>query len=152
MNRLLAGVLVAPLASAPVIALIFWRWASTHGGPTAFFPIVLQTLAVTYPAMVLFGLPIHLALARQRYRRWSHYAMAGALTGSVPVVGYCLVAIVFEAKFAVAGLSSATMRNAAWGGIGVVVFGAVTTAVAVAFWQVAVRPPQPTTSAAASPS
>jgi hypothetical protein len=101
--------------------------------------LVLPALAVTYPAMVLFGLPIHFALARQGYRRLSHYLVAGGLTGTVPVIGYCVVAIVFEAKFAVAGLWSATLRNAAWGGIGVVVFGAATAAVAAAFWWVAVQ-------------
>ena len=44
-----------------------------------------------------------------------------------------------EAKFAIAGLWQATLRNAEWGAIGTVVFAASSTAVAAAFWWMAVR-------------
>jgi hypothetical protein len=137
--RLLAGVLVAPLAAAPVIALIFGWWAWTHGGLATLGSITWQTLAVTYPAIVFFGLPVHLALDRQRYRRFAHYVTAGALLGALPVIGYTVVAIAFEAKFAISAIGRATVRNLEWGAIGVLVFGAVSAAVAAAFWLVAVR-------------
>jgi hypothetical protein len=148
MLRVVLGVLAAPLAAAPVIALIFGAWSLANGGVATLASIVLQTLAVAYPATVLFGLPVHLALVRQGYRRATHYATAGALLGALPVIAYTVVAIAFEAKFALSAMGRAAGRNLEWGAIGVLVFGAVTAAVAAAFWWVAVR----TANATASPS
>ena len=75
---------------------------------------------------------MHLALVRQRCTRWRDYALAGALLGAVPVLGYVLVAVAFEAKFVMAAMPRAAARNFEWGAIGVVVFGACSAAVATA--------------------
>ena len=90
--------------------------------------------------VILFGLPMHFALVRQRCTRRRDYAMAGVLLGAVPVIGYVLVAVVFEAKFAIAAIGPAVVRNLEWGAIGVVVFGLCSAAVAIAFRAIAIRP------------
>ena len=72
-------------------------------------------------------------------RRRRDYAITGALLGAVPVAGYVLVAVAFEAKFALAAMGPALARNATWGAIGVVVFGLCSAAVAIAFRAIAIR-------------
>jgi hypothetical protein len=139
MTRTLAATAVAPLAVIPVLTIIFGPWALTHGGPQSLAGILGPALIVAYPTMILFGLPMHMALVRQRCTRWRHYALVGTLLGAVPVTGYCIVAILFEAKFVVSALPSATVRNFEWGAIGVVVFGACSTAVAIAFRAISVK-------------
>jgi len=133
MTRTLAAIALAPLAVIPVVVLLFGPWALAHGGRTSLFGIVLPALAIGYPLTLLFGLPMHLALVQQRVTRLRDYALAGALLGAVPVIGYVIVAIVFEARFTLAAIPRATARNIEWGAIGVVVFGTCSTAVAVAF-------------------
>ena len=139
MTRTLAAVAVAPLAVIPVLLVLFGPWALAHGGARSLAGIILPAVAVAYPMVILFGLPMHLALVRQRRTRLRDYALTGVLLGAVPVVGYVLVAVAFEAKFAVSAMAPALVRNAEWGAIGVLVFGACSAAVAIAFRAVALR-------------
>jgi len=88
---------------------------------------------VAYPATIFFGLPMHLALVRQHCTRWRDYALTGMLLGAVPVAGYVLVAVMFDAKFEIAAMGSTFAKNATWGTIGVMVFGLCSAAVAIAF-------------------
>jgi hypothetical protein len=147
--RTLAAILIAPLAVVPVLAIVFGPWAITRGGLPGLAGIIVPAVAVAYPLLLLFGLPVHAALVQQRCTRRAHYAIAGGLLGAVPVVGYCLVAIAFEAKFQPAAMGSALVRNLEWGAIGVAVFGACSTAVALVFRAIALRA---TTVRLASPS
>ena len=59
--------------------------------------------------------------------------------GAVPVIGYYIVAVVFEAKFAPAAIPAAAVRNLEWGAIGVGVFGLCSAAIAMAFRTIAIR-------------
>jgi len=131
--RPLAAIVLAPLAVVPVLAVLFGPWAASHGGIRSLAGILVPAVAVTYPMVILFGLPMHLALVRQRCTRRRDYAIAGVLLGAVPVAGYVLVAVAFEAKFAIAAMGPAFARNAEWGAIGVVVFGLCSAAVALVF-------------------
>jgi hypothetical protein len=140
MTRTLAAVAVAPLAVVPVLLVLFGPWAVAHGGARSLWGIVLPAVTVAYPMVILFGLPMHLALVRQRRTRLRDYALTGVLLGAVPVAGYVLVAVAFEAKFAISAMAPALMRNAEWGAIGVLVFGACSAAVAIAFRAIALRP------------
>jgi len=150
MTRTLAAIVIAPLAVVPVLAIMFAPWAIARGGMAGLTGIIVPAVVVAYPLLILFGLPIHFALVHQRCTRWSHYAVAGALLGAVPVAGYCVVAIAFDAKFAPAALGRSMALNAEWGAIGVVVFGACSAAVALAFRAIAVGSRRST--ATASPS
>jgi hypothetical protein len=141
MTRTLAAILVAPLAVVPVLAIVFAWWAIARGGTAGLAGIIVPAVVVAYPLLILFGLPVHLALVQQRCTRWTHYGLAGALLGAVPVIGYCLVAIAFEAKFELAAMGGALARNLEWGAIGVVVFGACSLAVALAFRAIALGGP-----------
>ena len=131
--RTLAAIAIAPLAVVPVLTVLFGPWAATSGGMRSLAGIVLPAVVVAYPMVILFGLPMHLALVRQRCTRRRDYAIAGVLLGAVPVAGYVMVAVAFEAKFAIAAIGPAFIRNAEWGAIGVVVFGVCSAAVALAF-------------------
>ena len=131
--RTLAAIAIAPLAVVPVLTVLFGPWAATSGGMRSLAGILLPAVVVAYPMVILFGLPMHLALVRQRCTRRRDYAIAGVLLGAVPVAGYVMVAVTFEAKFAIAAIGPAFIRNAEWGAIGVVVFGVCSAAVALAF-------------------
>ena len=133
MTRTLAAIAIAPLAVVPVLAVLFGPWALAHGGTRSLAGILTPAVVVAYPMVLLFGLPMHLALVRQRCIRRRDYAIAGVLLGAVPVAGYVIVAVAFEAKFALSALGAAFARNAEWGAIGVVVFGLCSAAVALAF-------------------
>jgi hypothetical protein len=133
MTRTLAAIAVAPLAVVPVLAVLFGPWAMAHGGTRSLAGILTPAVVVAYPMVVLFGLPMHLALVRQRCTRRRDYAIAGVLLGAVPVAGYVIVAVAFEAKFALAAMGPAFIRNAEWGSIGVVVFGLCSAAIALTF-------------------
>lgn len=133
MTRMLAAIAIAPLAVIPVLMVMFTPWAMAHGGGHALRGILVPALVVSYPLTVLVGLPIHLALVHQHCTRARDYAVAGALLGAVPVIGYVVVAVVFEAQFAVSAIPRAAGRNFEWGAIGVAVFAACSTAVALAF-------------------
>ena len=135
--RTLVAIAVSPLAVIPVLLLLFGPWAIARWDLRGLSGVLVPAVVVAYPMVILFGLPMHFALVQQRATAVRHYALAGALLGAVPVIGYCVVAIVFEAKFEVAGLAAATLRNAEWGAIGVVVFGACSAAVAIAFRTIA---------------
>jgi hypothetical protein len=139
MARTLSAIVIAPLAVVPVLTLLFGPWAIGHGGLRSLLGILTPAVVVAYPMVILFGLPMHAALVRAGCTRWRDYAAAGALLGAIPVIGYVIVAIVFEAKFNVAALARAAARNLEWGAIGVVVFGVCSTAVAVAFRAFALR-------------
>ena len=135
MMRVLAAIAIAPLAVLPVLTLMFGPWAMAHGGWRSLLGILGPAIVVAYPLMLLVGLPMHLALVRQRCTRLRDYALAGLLLGAVPVIGYVLVAVVFEAQFAIAGaFQRAAARNIEWGAIGVAVFGACS-----ARWRLAFR-------------
>jgi hypothetical protein len=138
--RTLVAIAVSPLAVVPVLVLLFGPWAIARWDLGSLKGVVVPAVIVAYPMVILFGLPMHVALVGQRATAVRHYALAGALLGAVPVIGYCMVAIVFEAKFDVARLGTATVRNAEWGAIGVGVFGACSTAVAIAFRRIALAP------------
>lgn len=131
--RLLAAIGIAPIAVLPVLALMFGPWAMAHGGWRSLSGILSPALVVAYPLLILVGLPMHLALVRQRCTSGGDYALAGVLLGAVPVIGYAIVAIVFEAQFVPSAIPRATARNIEWGAIGAVVFGACGAAVALAF-------------------
>jgi hypothetical protein len=133
MTRTLAAIAVAPLAVVPVLAVLFGPWAMAHGGTRSLAGILTPAVVVAYPMVVLFGLPMHLVLVRQRCTRRRDYAIAGVLLGAVPVAGYVIVAVAFEAKFALAAMGPAFIRNAEWGSIGVVVFGLCSAAIALTF-------------------
>jgi hypothetical protein len=135
--RTFAAVAAAPLAVIPVLIVLFGPWAIANGGVRSLLGIVGPALVVAYPLVILFGLPMHLALVRARCTRARDYAIAGALLGSVPVMGYVLVAVAVEAKFALSAISAALLRNLQWGAIGVVVFGACAVAIALAFRAIA---------------
>ena len=135
--RTLAAVAIAPLAVIPVLVVLFGPWAIAHGGTRSLIGIVVPAIVVAYPMVVLFGLPMHLALVRAGCTRPRNYAITGVLLGAVPVAGYVVVAVAFEAKFALAAMGPAFVRNAEWGAIGVVVFGLCSAAVASMFRAIA---------------
>jgi hypothetical protein len=137
--RTLAAMAIAPLAVIPALVVLFGPWALAHGGTRTLTGIVVPAMAVAYPMVALFGLPMHLALIRAGCTRRRDYAIAGVLLGAVPVAGYVMVAVAFEAKFAIAAMGPAFVRNAEWGAIGVVVFGLCSAAVAIAFRAIAIR-------------
>jgi hypothetical protein len=137
MTRLLAAIAIAPLAVVPVLIVVFGMWATAHGGWRSMAGILAPAIAVAYPLLILVGLPMHFALVRQRCTRARDYALAGLLLGAVPVLGYVIVAVIFEAQFAPAAIPRAAARNLEWGAIGVAVFGLCSTAVALAFRAVA---------------
>jgi hypothetical protein len=139
--RTVLAVAISPLAVIPVLLLLFGPWVIGRWDLRSLTGTLLPAVIVAYPSVILFGLPMHFALVRQRCTAWRHYAIVGALLGAVPVIGYCLVAILFEARFEIGRLAEATMRNLEWGAIGVVVFGACSAAVAIAFRAVAFRRP-----------
>jgi len=138
--RTLAAIAVAPLAVLPVLAVVFGPWAITHGGVKTWLGIAWPALVVAYPMVALFGVPMHLALVRARCTRARDYAITGALLGAVPVIGYVIVAVAFEAKFAVSAMGTAVVRNLTWGTIGVLVFGLCSVAIALTFRTVVLRP------------
>lgn len=131
--RTLAAIVLAPLAVIPVLLLIFGPWAMSNGGVRSLAGIVGPALALAYPVLILVGLPVHLALVRARCTRARDYAVAGALLGAVPVMGYVLVAVAFEARFVLSAMGAALLRNLEWGAIGVLVFGVCGTAIALAY-------------------
>lgn len=138
--RTLAAIALAPLAVLPVLTVMFGPWAMAHGGWRSLGGILGPALVITYPLLILVGLPTHLALARQRCTRRRDYALAGVLLGALPVIGYLLVAVAFEAHFVPSAIPRAAARNVEWGAIGAVVFGACGAAVAVAFRALVMRP------------
>ena len=131
--RTLAAIAIAPLAVVPVLAVLFGPWALAHGGTRSLHGILTHALVVAYPMVILFGLPMHFALVHQRFTRWRDYAITGVLLGAVPVAGYVIVAVAFEAKFALSAMGPAFVRNAEWGAIGVAVFGLCSAAVSLSF-------------------
>ena len=133
MTRVLAAMTIAPLAVIPVLIVMFGPWAVAHGGWRSMSGILVPALVVSYPLMMLVGVPMHFALVRQQCTRARDYAVAGALLGAGPVIGYVIVAVMFEAQFAVSAIPRAAARNFEWGAIGTLVFGACSTAVALAF-------------------
>ena len=136
----LAAIAIAPLAAVPVLAVLFGPWALAHGGVRSLAGILWPALAIAYPTLILFGVPMHLALVQQRVTGTRAYAFAGILLGAVPVIGYYFVAVAFEARFAPAAIPAAAVRNLEWGAIGVVVFGLCSAAVATAFRAIAIQP------------
>ncbi len=139
MTRTLAAIAIAPLAIVPVLIVLFGPWALAHDGTRSLTGILTPAVIVAYPMVILFGLPMHLALVRSGCTRRRDYAIGGALLGAVPVAGYVLVAVAFEAKFAIAAMGPALIRNAEWGAIGVVVFGLCSVAIAIAFRAIVFR-------------
>ena len=139
--RILAAMAIAPLAVIPAVVVLFGPWAIAHGGARTLTGIVVPAIVAAYPMMAVFGLPMHLALVRAGCTRPRDYAIAGVLLGAVPIAGYVLVAVAFEAKFAVAAMGAAFVKNAEWGAIGVVVFGLCSAAVAIAFRAIATVSP-----------
>jgi hypothetical protein len=133
MTRTLAAIVLAPLAVVPVLAVLFGPWALAHGGTRSLAGILMPAVIAAYPLTILFGLPMHLALVRHRSTRWRDYALVGVLLGAVPVAGYVLVAVMFDAKFEMAAMGSTLAKNATWGAIGVLVFGLCSAAVAIVF-------------------
>ncbi len=140
MTRTLAAIAIAPLAVVPMLVVLFGPWALAHGGTRSLTGILVPAVIVAYPIVMLFGLPMHLALVRASCTRRRDYAIAGALLGAVPVADYVLVAVADEAKYAIAAMGPALIRNAEWGAIGVVVFGLCSVAIAVAFRAIVRRP------------
>lgn len=133
---MLAAIAIAPLSIVPVLALLFGPWAFSHGGASSLTGILWPALVVAYALVILFGLPMHLALVRAQRTRPRDYAIAGTLLGSVPVVGYVMVAVAFERNTA---WGAALFRNLEWGAIGVVVFGLCAVAIALSFRAIAIR-------------
>ena len=138
--RVLAAIAFAPLAVLPVLALMFGPWAMAHGGWRSLLGILGPAIVVAYGLVLIVGVPMHLALVRQRQTRARDYALAGLLLGTVPVLGYVIVAVAFEARFEIAAMPLAAARNLEWGAIGVAVFGACSAAVAFTFRSIALGP------------
>ena len=136
----LAAIAIAPLSAVPVLALLFGPWALAHGGLRSLAGIVWPALIVAYPMVILFGLPMHLALVQQRFTRARDYAVAGVLLGAVPVLGYYIVAVMFEARFQLAAIPAAAVRNLEWGVLGAGVFGLCSAVIALVFRAIAIRP------------
>jgi hypothetical protein len=136
--RTLAAIAIAPLAVVPILIVLFGPWAISNGGMRSLAGIIGPALVVAYPLVIIFGVPMHLALVRARCTRARDYAVAGALLGSVPVIGYVLVAMAFEARFVLSAMGSALLRNLEWGAIGVLVFGLCSLAIALTFRAIAV--------------
>ena len=136
--RVLAAIAFAPLAVVPVLALMFGPWAMAHGGWPSLLGILWPGIVVAYALVLVAGVPMHLALVRQRYTRARDYALAGLLLGAVPVAGYVILAVAFEARFELAALPRAAARNLEWGAIGVAVFGTCSAAVSFTFRAIAV--------------
>ena len=139
--RTLAAIAIAPLAVVPVLTVLFGPWTIAHGGARSYLGIVGPALFVSYIMVLIAGLPMHWALAWQRRTRVRDYAIAGALLGAVPVIGYVIVAVAFEARFAVSAMPRALARNLEWGAIGVLVFGICAMTIAIAFRSIAIRRP-----------
>lgn len=137
--RTFAALALAPLAVIPALLVLFGPWALANGGLQTLQGIILPAVVVAYPLVLLFGLPMHFALVRAGRTRARDYAVTGALLGAVPVMGYVLVAVAFEAKFVMGAMGTALMRNLEWGAIGVLVFGLCGTAIAIAFRSIEVR-------------
>ena len=135
--RVLAAIAIAPLAVLPILTLMFGPWAMAHGGWDSLLGVLTPAIVVAYPLVLVVGLPMHLALVRERCTRARDYALASLLLGTVPVLGYVMVAVAFEARFAVAALPRAAARNLEWGAIGVAVFGACSVAVGMTFRAIA---------------
>ena len=133
--RTLAAILIAPLAVVPVLVVLFGPGVlfRAGGGARTMLGIVAPAVVAAYPMLILFGLPMHFALVKQGFTRRRDYAVTGLLLGVVPVIGYVIVAVAFEAKFAIAAMGPAFARNAEWGITGVVVFGLCSAAVALLF-------------------
>ena len=133
--RTLAAIAIAPLAVVPVLVVLFGPGVLFRAGGQlrTMLGILLPAVVIAYPMVILFGLPMHFALVRQGFTRRRDYAVTGLLLGVVPVAGYVIVAVAFEAKFAIAAMGPAFARNAEWGLIGVLVFGSCSAAVALAF-------------------
>jgi len=135
--RVLAAIAIAPLAVLPILTLMFGPWAMAHGGWRSLLGILGPAIVVAYPLVLVVGLPMHLLLVRQRRTRPRDYALASALLGTVPVLGYVIVAVAFEARFVTSALPLAAARNLEWGAIGVVVFGVCSLAVGMTFRAIA---------------
>lgn len=131
--RLLVALVVAPLAVVPVLVLL------SAPGFDGVVRIVSGALLISYPALLLFGLPAHLVLSRARYTTIFDYALLGGLLGALAISGYCLVAIVFDAHFAWNELPRSIGENARWGAVGSLYFGLCSAAVGATFWRMAVR-------------
>jgi hypothetical protein len=74
-KRLLIALTIAPLTPG----LIFLLASANTGG----FLVLAMSAAVGYPAMILLGLPAHLALIRLGMVNPSGYAIAGLLIGAL---------------------------------------------------------------------
>ena len=135
--RVLAALLIAPLAIVPVLV------ALSVPSFAGIVPLVTGALLISYPSLVLFGLPAHLVLTGTRYTSLFDYTLLGGLLGALAISGYCLVAIVFDAHFAWDELSRSIGENAHWGLVGSLYFGLCSASVGAAFWRIAVRPPAP---------
>ena len=133
-QRALAALAVAPLAVVPVLVALS---APRFDG---FVRLVSGALLISYPSLVLFGLPAHAVLSRSRYTSLFDYALLGGLLGALSISGYCVVAILFDAHFAGDQLWRSIGQNARWGAVGSLYFGACSAAVAAVFWYLAVRP------------
>ena len=132
-RRTLAAIAIAPLAVVPILTVLFGPWTIAHGGTPSYVGIVGPGLVVSYAMVLIAGLPMHWALSWQQRTRVRDYAIAGALLGAVPVIGYVIVAVAFEAKFALSAMPRAFARNLEWGSIGVLVFGICAMTIAIAF-------------------
>ncbi len=138
--RTLVAIAIAPLAVVPILAVIFGPWAIANGGLRSLLGIIGPAAVAAYPLVILIGLPMHCALVHARRTSLRDYVLTGLLLGTIPVIGYVIVAVAFEAKFALSGIPRAAVRNIEWGAIGVVVFGLCTVGVALTFRAIAVKP------------
>lgn len=128
------AVVIAPLAVVPVLAVLS---VPRFDG---LVQLVTGALLISYPAMILFGVPAHAVLRQSRYTSRFDYMLLGALLGGLSIAGYCVVAIAFDSHFSMDRLWWSITQNARWGAVGTLYFAACSAAVAAAFWYVAVRP------------
>jgi ABC-type anion transport system duplicated permease subunit len=133
MIRVLVALVIAPLAVAPVLVMLS---APRFEGVTQ---LVTGALLISYPSMILFGLPAHLVLSRTRYTSLFDYTLLAGLLGALFISGYCAVAIVFDAHFALSELSRSIGENVRWGVVGSLYFGLCSASVGAVFWRIAVR-------------
>src|SRR5204862_7460187 len=109
---------VAPLALVPVLALFYAHPAIGGAGYQFFIPTALGTLLFVYPATFVVGVPIHFLLERFRVRSLKDYCLFGAVLGSLPVIGYNIVATTFDTHFHWAEVGQSIRVNLEWGILG----------------------------------
>lgn len=128
--KVILAFLIAPLAPLVVIGPIV---ALGFGTLEAIGPYAAICIFYGYPAMLLFGLPLYIALRNKANLTWRHYAGIGA------AVGAAIPAVILFSMLFLTGLGERPLELAAS------IFGAVSLGAALGgfsafvFWGIALR-------------